>query len=129
MKKIIRELNRKQCVEFGLVAVLVTALLAWYYKGEPYLVAVFLLSLVTLMLPILFYPFAAAWFILGYLLHQVSSRVLLTVIFFLVVFPVAFIRRIAGKDNLKIRQFKKEKQSVLVVREHLYKKADLLHSF
>ena len=129
ISKIFKELTSRQCSEFGLVAVAVTAILAWYLKSDLYIIAVIILSLVTLLAPILFYPFAAVWYALGHILNYCSSRLLLTVIFFVVVVPVAFIRRISGKDSLKLRQFKKEKGSVLVVRDHLYSKEDLRHTF
>ena len=129
ISELLKDIKSKQCSEFGLVAIMTTALLAWYFKSDVYIIAVVILSLITLLLPILFYPFAAAWFALGHLLNQVSSRVLLTVIFFIVVVPVALIRRLSGKDSLKLRQYKKDRKSVMFVREHLYDKTDLLHTF
>ena len=129
IRKLFKELTTRQCSEFGLVTVMVASFLAFYFKQEIYIVAAFILSLVTLVVPILFYPFAACWFALGFLLNQVSSRIVLTVIFFVVVVPVAFIRRLSGKDNLRIRQFRKDKQSVMLVRDQKKNKKDLQHTF
>jgi len=55
----------------------------------------------------------------------VVLRVLLTVVFFAVVFPVGFIRRMLKKDSLQLREFGRGKGSVMKVRDHLYVPADI----
>jgi hypothetical protein len=77
----------------------------------------------------LLYPFVAFWYGLGAILNAISSRVILTLIFFLIVTPVAFIRRLSGADALKLKQFKKDSRSVMVVRDHEYKAGDFENTF
>jgi hypothetical protein len=45
------------------------------------------------------------------------SRVILTVVFFLVVTPIAVIRRLCGADALQLKKWKQGRGSVFVVRE------------
>jgi hypothetical protein len=55
----------------------------------------------------------------------VVPKILLSLVFFLVVAPIAIVRRLAGKDSLKLSAFKAGKDSVMVVRNHLFTSADL----
>lgn len=123
------KLTKKQCTEFGLVAILVCIFFALYLHEDNFVVASFILTLITIIVPILFYPFAVLWFGLSYVLSAVSSRIMMSVVFFLMVIPVGLFRRISGKDSLRLRQFKKGKKSVMIERNHVYTEADLLNTF
>ncbi|MGC1392449.1 MAG: hypothetical protein WA816_15545 [Bacteroidales bacterium] len=128
-KKNIIGITEKQSVEFGLVTILVTILLAIYLKQSYFVIAALFLTLVTLIVPVIFNPFAAIWFWLSRILSYVGSRVLLTIVFFIVVTPVGLIRRFLKRDNLNIDQFKKSTKSVLTDRDHIYTAADFTDTF
>jgi len=127
--KVIKKVNKKQCMEFGQVITLVTLFFALRFINQHLVLAAFVLLLITVLMPIIFYPLAVLWFGLSCLLSKVGPPVLLTVIFFVVVTPVGLLRRLWKHDNLRLKEFKKDKQSVMVDRNHLYTKDDLLHSF
>jgi len=129
IKRFISGITRKQNTEFGLVAILVVAILAYWLGGNGYLVALIVLALVTILAPGLFTPFAAVWYKLSHALGKVISSILLGIIFLLVVTPVAWIRRLSGKDSLALKRFKKGKGSVFVARDHTYIKEDLQNMF
>jgi hypothetical protein len=42
---------------------------------------------------------------------------------------VAIVRRISGADALKLKQFKKDSRSVMVIRDHEYKAGDFENTF
>jgi len=128
-KKFSAKIAKKQCMEFGQVAALAVLFFALRYKNDHLVTTAFVLMLVTIVLPIIFYPFAVVWFGLSELLSLVGPAIILTIIFFLVVTPVGLIRRLLGKDSLRLKQFKKGKQSVMVNRDHLYTESDILHTF
>ncbi|MDB4902940.1 MAG: hypothetical protein JWQ63_2221 [Mucilaginibacter sp.] len=121
--------TKKQCMEFGQVATLTALVLALHLKNDHFVIAAFVLILVTILLPIMFYPFAVLWFGLSELLGIVSPAIILGVLFFLVVTPVGLFRRLLGKDSMKLKQFKKDKHSVMINRNHLYTETDLLFTF
>jgi hypothetical protein len=77
----------------------------------------------------LLYPFVAFWYGLGAVLNAISSRIILALIFFLIVTPVAIVRKISGADVLKLKQFKKDNKSVMVIRDHEYKAGDFENTF
>ena len=62
-------------------------------------------------------------------LGPMSTKVILGALFALVVVPVALVRRWAGKDPMRVREYRRGSQSVLIARDHTYSKDDLLHPF
>ncbi|HEY2582247.1 MAG TPA: hypothetical protein VGI43_10575 [Mucilaginibacter sp.] len=129
IKKGILKITRKQCMEFGQVSTLAALILALHLKNDSFVIAALILILVTILLPIIFYPFAVLWFGLSELLSRLSPAIVLTIIFFLIVTPVGLLRRLLGKDTMRLKQFKKDKRSVMIDKNHLYTGTDLLHSF
>jgi hypothetical protein len=72
---------------------------------------------------------AAAWLRLSGWMGVAVSSVLLAAVFFLVVVPVGCIRRMAGKDSLRLKKFGKGRGSALTDRGHTYTGGDLIHTF
>lgn len=64
-----------------------------------------------------------AWLKLALGLGWVNSRILLTVLYFVFLFPIALISRLFTKDPLLLKG--KGVKSLYVTRDHLYKKEDL----
>lgn len=60
-------------------------------------------------------PLNRAWFLLGKALHAVVSPIVMGAIFFLVVTPIALLRRLGGRDLLGLR-FSRQAQSYWVLR-------------
>lgn len=63
------------------------------------------------------------------ILNTIMTTILLTIVFFCIVTPVALIRRLAGADPLRLKQFKKGRGSALVTRNHIYTEQDLKNLF
>ena len=83
------------------------------------------LQVIAMTMPRIFAPIAVVWLGLSHLIGAVMSRVVLTVIFFLVVTPIGLVRRLLGKDSLRVRAFKAGDESVMLTRNHLSSAADL----
>ena len=79
--------------------------------------------------PAMIYPFTILWLNLSDILGKIVSRIILAIIYCVFLLPVALIRKIAGKDNLKLKQFRKSDQSVFIERNHLFTKDDMLNPF
>ncbi|MEW5981782.1 MAG: SxtJ family membrane protein [Acidobacteriota bacterium] len=75
--------------------------------------------------PPIFKPFAVVWFGLADAIGSVTSRIVLSVVFFGLVTPVGLIRRWMGKDPMQLRRFGRDRESVFTVRGHRYTGADL----
>lgn len=128
-KRITYPISRQQNMEFGLVLVLVCCLSAYFTNEALFLVAAIVLCLTTLLKPGVFTPFTRIWFKLSEVLGGFTSTLLLGIIFFCLVTPIAYIRRLCKKDSLQLHAFKRGKQSVLTERNHLFEKNDLMNAF
>ena len=122
-------ITQEQTKEFGMVMVLIISFIAFYLKEYNYIKIAFILTLITILFPVLFYPMALCWFGFGRLLGIISSGILLSMVFIIIVIPIGLIRKIIGYDNLKLKQFKKSEKSLMNDRDHVYIDADLLHTF
>jgi hypothetical protein len=63
-----------------------------------------LILIVTLLAPQWLRSFNRAWFYLGEFLGKIVSPIVLGVIFFLLITPVAFIGRLFGRDELRLKR-------------------------
>ena len=94
---------------FGIVFLLVfLAMEIWMVLGSHpegwlFLAGSVILFVVTLARPSILSPLNRAWFKFGLLLGQVVNPLILGVVFFLVITPIAVIRRLLGKDSLRLK--------------------------
>lgn len=121
MKKITKDQSR----DTGMAVVLLFLLIFASKKKEGYLLAAIILQVVNMAAPQVFKPVALVWLGFSELLGAVMSRILLSIVFFAVVTPIAVFRRLVGKDSLKLRAFKAGKDSVMVERNHTFVGRDL----
>ena len=94
---------------FGIVFLLVfLAMGIWMVLGSHpegwlFLAGSVILFVVTLARPSILSPLNRVWFKFGLLLGQVVNPLILGVVFFLVITPIAVIRRLLGKDSLHLK--------------------------
>lgn len=123
------QITRKQIIDTGLVFALACIFIYIKWEFTPGLwISIGLLS-VLLVFPILLFPVAYYWFSLARVLSWLSSRVVLIIIFFLVVSPVALVRKLMGKDSLRLQAFKKSNASAYFKKNRKFKNADLKYPF
>ena len=95
---------------FGIVFFVVFILIGFYpllNDGNLNIISI-LIGIIFLILGILnsrfLTPLNKIWFKFGILLGQIISPIVMGIIFFLVVTPIAFIMRVLGKDVLKLKK-------------------------
>ena len=86
-----------------------------------------------LLIGITFYH-VAKWITIGWLkfaevIGTINSRLLLSVIFFVVLFPIAFLYRVSKKDFLQKRKLPGSRSSYFHSRNHNYQPDDFKHTF
>ncbi|MGI6393806.1 MAG: SxtJ family membrane protein [bacterium] len=118
-------MNTKKALDSGLALVLISLIVFFITDClyALYFATGFLLLCMTI--PSVFKPFAKVWFGFSHLLGAIVSKVILSIVFFVVVTPIGLLRELLGKDSLMLKKFKKGKDSVLVERNHLYTKDDI----
>lgn len=120
-----RKITKDQSRDTGMAMVLLLLLVAVSRKKEGYLYLAIALQVVNMIVPKVFYPIAIFWLGFSDAMGAVMSKVLLSIVYFLVVTPIALLRKISGKDSLKLRVFKASQESVMVKRDHLFTARDM----
>lgn len=123
------EIDRLKNVETAVILALALLLVSYKYQDIRIAVTASIVLILGLIIPVLFYPLAKLWFGLGLLLGFITTKILLTVIFFLLVTPVGLIRRLLGHDALGLKKFKSDETSTFVIRNHNYTSEDLKTPF
>jgi len=125
----IKKITQLECRDTCL-ALTFLLLLIWLFTKIAYLVyAAMLLLLIGMVIPVSMKPLAWAWFGLSHLLGQVMSRVLLGIVYLLLVLPVGLIRRLLGKDPLRLKLWKQNDASCFVERMHVFTAEDLKNPY
>ncbi len=107
----------EQAKDTGMAMVLICLLLGYFGKFPQFLPLSIALLVLTMAWPVAFKPLAGVWFGLSHALGQVVSKIILTLVFFLLVTPIGLIRRWAKADSLQLRKWKQGTDSVFVARE------------
>jgi hypothetical protein len=124
------DFSRKEHQDSAMALMLIIMLVYFIrYREDALLVTITVSLLLTMILPVIFYPFTFIWLNLSHYLGIVSSFLLLSIIFLVIVTPVGLIRRLVGKDPLSLRKFRKGRDTVFVGRKHLFTGENLSNPF
>jgi len=124
-----QKITNRKCTETAIILAAVLLFFGWKLQDWCYAIATFIILVFSLLIPKLFYPIAKLWFALGTVLGFVSTKILLSIIFFLVLTPIGVLRKLLGKDSLHLKLFKKDNFSVLKVREQQFSAEDLKNPY
>src|SRR2546423_10809075 len=111
MKKIVAEsfkrpITKEQSKDTGMAMVLLLLLFSAASKRETLVTIAIVALVIDMTFPQLYRPVAVLWLGLSHLLGTVVSKILLTLVFFGVVTPIGWGRRILGIDFLKLKGLK-----------------------
>jgi hypothetical protein len=131
--------SQNQMKDAGMAFTLICIIIGVIAGSKAWLAIGILLQLINMVYSRFYYFPAIFWFSLANVLGFISSKVLLTLIFFLVVTPIGLFRKllrminISGKsnryDSLKLRQWKKSTDSVFKTRNYKFSKKDLIKPY
>jgi hypothetical protein len=116
-------------MEVGILLALTLLFFAYREENWDFVVYSGILLLLSLIFPLIFYPLTYVWFGLGKILGLMSSQILLTLLFFVLLMPVGLFRRWVGKDSLQLKKFKQGHDSVLISRNEKILPAHLKNPF
>jgi hypothetical protein len=103
----------------GLAMVLLCLLLVYFGDYSKLIPLAIILMLLSMLYPTIFHPLAWLWFGIAHVLGTIVTKILLTLVFFGLVTPVGFVRRLTGADSLQLKEWKKSNESVFNVRSHV----------
>ena len=109
-KEIILPSNRKFGVVFSIFFILVA--IYFFYKNRFFLTTFFVFSSFVFCILTLFFtsylsPLNFAWYKFGILLGKIVNPLVMGILFYLMISPVAILSRLFGRDELKIKESKK----------------------
>ncbi|HMU09176.1 MAG TPA: SxtJ family membrane protein [Ferruginibacter sp.] len=123
------DISKKQASDTGMAMTLILLLIGFFTQKVIYYEIAIIALVINMTIPMFYYPFAVVWLGVTTLLGEVVSKILLSVIYFVVLFPVSIIRQMMGKDTLDLKTFKKSNKSVMVTRDHLFVSKDIEHPY
>jgi hypothetical protein len=123
------KISKKQANDAGMALVLILLILGFVFKNDLFFKIAVPVLVINMIVPMFYYPFAILWFSLSNILGAIVSRILLSVIFFVVVSPISLLRKLFGKDSLLLKKFKANSSSVMVARNHLYTSKEIEKPF
>lgn len=105
--------------------VIVTGLVVLYFifKSQYFLIAAAVVGVLSIAIPVVGDLIVKVWYKIAEVLGAINGKILLSAVFFVVLFPVALISRIGKKNPLYLK--KEEGDSVFVERNHKYTAKDL----
>jgi hypothetical protein len=100
--------NRKFGFFFTVVFLLVALWLYWHSNSTMstllFVVIASSFLLVSIFTPQFLTPLNKIWYYFGILLGRIASPVVLGLIFFLIITPIALVIRLQGRDNLRLKK-------------------------
>ena len=114
-----------QAKDTGLAVVLILLIIEYIKRPNWLIIAAMAVLVLVMTWPEVFRPLAKVWFGFSHFLGLIVSKIILSIVFFLIVTPVGLTRRAFGADPMKGRAWKKGNVSVLVERNHQYVKKDI----
>jgi len=120
-----RKITKDQSRDTGMAMVLLFLLVFLSRHKLGYVYIAIGLHVLNMIVPQIFKPVAVIWLGLSDVLAAVVPKILLAIVYFVVVTPIGILRRLSGKDALKLRAFHGGQDSAMVERNHLFIGRDL----
>lgn len=101
--------GRKELRGFSIILAIAGLVAAWYVNRRGGMSPVYFLilsagfGLAALLTPKFLVPLHKLWMGLGIILGAIISRIILTLVFFLVITPIGIFTRLLGKDFLNLK--------------------------
>jgi len=119
------QISKTQIKDSGLAMVLIFLVAAYFTHQKIFLLTAVCLLLFSMTVPLVFKPFAFIWFGLAVFLGKISTKLILTLLFFFMVIPTGFIRRAVKSDPLQLKAWENRQESAFQKRDHQYSGIDM----
>ena len=120
-----KKISKKQASDTGMALVLILLLIGLFTQNNLYYKIAIPVLIINMIFPMFYYLFAIIWLGFSQLLGSVVSKIILTIIYFIILLPIGIIRRLLGKDSLQLSEFKKGTGTVMKSRDYNYSSNDI----
>ena len=122
------KMKKEEKIKAQLVIVVGLLALSYLFKIELLVPISLGLGLIFLIIPALGDLIVKGWFKLAEGLGWINSKILLSIIYFFILFPTALLQKLfSKKDTLLLKN--KNLKSTFITRNHTYKKKDLKYGW
>lgn len=118
-----------QAKDTAMAAVLILLLVLLYTRDIQWGIPALVVLVIAMTWPSFFKPLARIWFALSHFMGAVVSKIVLSLIFFLIVTPIGLVRKVAGADAMGLRKWGEDVATGFVDRDHLYSADELEKPF
>ena len=118
-------ISKNQASDTGLALVLILLLIGLFTQNNLYYKIAIPVLIINMIFPMFYYPFAVIWLGFSQLLGTVVSKIILTIVYFVILLPIGIFRRLLGKDSLQLSEFKKGTGTVMKSRDYNYSSSDI----
>lgn len=118
-------ISNKQASDTGMAIMLILLLIGFFTKNDVYYKIAIPVLIINMTFPRFYYLFAIIWFGFSKILGTLMSKIILTIVYLVLVIPVGLFRRLLGKDSLKLSEFKKGDNSVMMTRNYTFTAKDI----
>jgi hypothetical protein len=115
----------KRAGDTGLAMVLLLLLLMLFLENLRLVWPAIVLLVITILWPMAFHPLARIWFIISKGLGTLGSMLVLSLLYFTLVYPIGKLRQLMGADSMKLLRWKKNDGSIFHERNTTYQRSDL----
>ena len=120
-----RRVNIDEAKDTGLAIILILLIIEYVKRPGWLTLCTMAVLVLTMTYPAALKPLGRIWFGFSHILGTIVSKIILSLVFFLIVTPIGLVRRISGADPMRNKLWKKGDDSVLVKRNHRYSSDDL----
>ena len=120
-----RKINLDEAKDTGLAIILILLIIENIKRPGWLILCAMAVLVLTMTYPAALKPLGRIWFGFSHILGTIVSKIILSLVFFLIVTPIGLVRRISGADPMRNKLWKKGDDSVLVKRDHHYSSEDL----
>lgn len=118
-------ISNSQAKDTGMAMVLICLIISIFTTSPNLTILGTFLLIINMVIPAVFKPVAIVWLGLSHLIGTVMSKIILSIIFYLMVTPIGVIRRYMGKDPLKLNLWKNSNASVFENRDKSFSAEDI----
>lgn len=124
-----KRVTLKECGDTGMAMVLICLLAGLFTGSQGWFIGATVLLVINMTWPRIYSLAAGIWLGFSHLLGTIMSKVILTLVFFVMVTPLALLRRVLGHDPMRLKQWKGGTDSVFETRDHTYSPKEIEQPF
>lgn len=119
------KITREKSLEAVLVICTGLLVLYWIFDNARFLIAATVIGVAGMLSPFLAEIIAKAWYKLAEYLGRINGFIILSILFYLFLTPLAWLSKLFKKDELQLKKKTDPKESYYVERNHTFSKKDL----